>query len=81
MRNTKSYKEDLFERLKSKEYAVYYLSAAFKDRDPKVFIIALEDVVEARGESLRQILSNNFLEDKSTDTLQPFRLHFNSGLT
>ena len=45
-----TYHEDLIERLKDSEYAVEYLKAALEENDmPKVFLVALKNVAEARG--------------------------------
>jgi|SRR3954471_6009308 probable addiction module antidote protein len=45
----KNYKPDLLKRLKDPEYAAEYLSAVLEDGDRKGFMLALKDVVEARG--------------------------------
>jgi probable addiction module antidote protein len=45
----KSYKEDLLKRLKDTEYAAEYLTAVLAEKDPKAFLVALKDVVEATG--------------------------------
>lgn len=44
-----SYKEDLLERLKDIEYSASYLNLALEDEDPRVFLLALKDVIEAHG--------------------------------
>ncbi len=49
MKRKFSYHEDLMERLKKPKYAVSYLNEAFQDEDRRVFLLALRDVVEARG--------------------------------
>lgn len=49
MGRSKSYKELLYERLKSPEEAAAYLNAALEDEDPGVFLIALRDIAEANG--------------------------------
>jgi probable addiction module antidote protein len=50
MERTLDYKELLLKRLRDNpEESVAYLNAALEDEDPKVFLIALRDVVEAHG--------------------------------
>lgn len=45
----KSYKTDLLKRLKDPEYAAEYLAQVLAGKDNEAFLIALKDVVEARG--------------------------------
>lgn len=49
MGRSKSYKELLYERLKSPEEAAAYLNAALEDEDPGVFLVALRDIAFANG--------------------------------
>lgn len=58
-RETKDYKEDLFERLANQKYAAAYLNAALMD--PKVFLIALKDVADARGEGIAELAKKTHL--------------------
>lgn len=44
-----SYKDQLLQRLQEPEEAAAYFKAAFEDGDPEVFLLALEDLVEAYG--------------------------------
>jgi probable addiction module antidote protein len=50
---TKSYREDLLKRLANPEYAALYLKASLdetlEDGSMEVFLLALKDVVEAKG--------------------------------
>lgn len=47
---TKSYREGLIDRLRvSEELQLEHLSTALEDDMPDVFLLALRDVVEARG--------------------------------
>ncbi|MCB0321186.1 MAG: putative addiction module antidote protein [Bdellovibrionales bacterium] len=47
---TKSYREGLIDRLRvSEELQLEHLSSALEDDMPDVFLLALRDVVEARG--------------------------------
>ena len=43
------YKTGLLEDLQDPEEALAYLNAALEDEDPRVFLLALRDVAEARG--------------------------------
>jgi probable addiction module antidote protein len=45
----RDYREDLLERLKDPEYAAGYLEAVLADGDSTAFLIALKDVIDARG--------------------------------
>lgn len=47
--STESYGESLLESLKDPEQATEYLNACLEDEDPRVFLLALRDVAEARG--------------------------------
>lgn len=49
MKRAVSYKEGLLERLRDVEYSAGYLSLALEDEDPRVFLLALKDVIEAHG--------------------------------
>ncbi|MFQ3612093.1 MAG: hypothetical protein SNJ68_00080 [Cyanobacteriota bacterium] len=46
---TDSYEELLFEQLQDSERAIGYLNAALGDPDPRVFSLALQDVVKSRS--------------------------------
>jgi probable addiction module antidote protein len=45
----RNYKEDLIKRLRDPEYAAEYLAQVLAEGDPDAFLLALKDVVEARG--------------------------------
>jgi len=47
--STESYRENLLEALKNPEEATQYLNACLADDDPRVFLLALRDVADARG--------------------------------
>jgi len=50
MSSSIDYKKDyLYEKLQKKRYAVKYLNAALADGDPDVALLAIRDIVEARG--------------------------------
>ena len=46
---TESYREGLLESLRNPEEAAHYLNACLEDEDPRVFLLALRDVADARG--------------------------------
>ena len=47
MKKIPSYYDDLMKRLKKPTYAIDYLNATLEDNDPRVFLLALKDVVKA----------------------------------
>lgn len=49
MVKTLKYQEELIKRLKDEAHSISYLNAALADEDPRVFLIALRNVVEAHG--------------------------------
>jgi probable addiction module antidote protein len=49
MGKTRSYKEHLLKSLQDPEEAAAYLDACLEDDDPRVFLLALKHVAEARG--------------------------------
>ena len=60
----KSYKEYLYEKLRSSEAASAYLNEALKDEDTHVFLLALRDVAEANG-GIREISRRSHLNRES----------------
>lgn len=46
---TVSYRDDLLRSLKNSDEAARYLNACLEDEDPRVFLLALRDVADARG--------------------------------
>ncbi len=46
---TESYRDSLLESLKNPDEAAQYLTACLEDGDPRVFLLALRDVADARG--------------------------------
>lgn len=53
MKAARDYHADLIRHLKNPKAAVGYLNAALDEDDPKVFLLALRNVVEARGNMTR----------------------------
>ncbi len=49
MKRTSSYDDELMEALKNPEEAAEYLNAALADPNQEVFLLALRDVIAARG--------------------------------
>jgi probable addiction module antidote protein len=49
MKRLIDYQEDLIESLKNPQEALAYLNAALMDEDPRIFLIALKNVLEAQG--------------------------------
>lgn len=49
MAGTRKYKDHLNERLQDPNEAMGYLNATLEDDDPRVFLLALRDVADARG--------------------------------
>jgi DNA-binding phage protein len=49
MRPFRDYKKDLLKEVKNPQEAVGYLNAALEESDPRVFLLALRDVLEAQG--------------------------------
>jgi probable addiction module antidote protein len=49
LRKFRTYHELLIEDLQDPEEALAYLNAALLDEDPRIFLVALKNVVEAQG--------------------------------
>jgi probable addiction module antidote protein len=49
MAKSRSYRSDLLESLKDPVEAAEYLNAALEEGEPKVFLLALRDVVDSQG--------------------------------
>lgn len=47
-----NYNDFLKEELKNSKFAMIYLNEALQDENPTVFLIALKDVIEARGNNI-----------------------------
>lgn len=52
----KSYHECLLEKLKNPQLALAYLREAFNDKDQRMFIVALNNVLEAQCGNLSAII-------------------------
>jgi probable addiction module antidote protein len=62
--NADSYRESLLATLKNQDEAAEYLNACLDDGDPRVFLLALRDVAEARG-GIRAVASETKLNRES----------------
>lgn len=51
----KKYQETLRQRLKNPELAILYLNDALANKDRRIFLLALKDVLEAKGDGLAEI--------------------------
>ncbi|MGL5942156.1 MAG: DNA-binding protein [Waterburya sp.] len=59
MTRTRSYKDDLLKALTDPVEAREYLNAALEDENPEVFLLALQDVVEANRTMSKLARDNN----------------------
>ncbi len=60
-RPTTSYQEDLIKGLQKPKGAIAYLNAALMDEDPRIFLLALKNVLEAQGHRLADIAKDTSL--------------------
>lgn len=51
----KDYHEVLMQRLKDPELAIFYLNEALQSKDRRIFLLALKDVLKAKGDGLAEI--------------------------
>jgi len=51
------YQEELIKALNDPEEALEYLNAALEDNDPRVFMLALKNVIDAQGETTMTALA------------------------
>lgn len=49
-REHRDFKEVLYEKLRDPRIAIAYLNEALENEDRKVFLLALKDVIDARGD-------------------------------
>jgi probable addiction module antidote protein len=57
----RDFQEILLENLKDPSEAIAYLQAAFADEDERVILLALRDVLEARGGSIAELAEETHL--------------------
>lgn len=60
-RTPRDFQELVIEHLQDPEEAAAYLNAALADEDESVFLLALRDVLEARGESITDLAEETHL--------------------
>ena len=60
------YEEILRDELKDRTEAMGYLSEASKDKDPAVFLLALEDVLDAQRTSMKAVRKQKKTQNPKT---------------
>ncbi len=61
----RDYQEELIESLKDVNEAVAYLNVALQDEDPRIFLIALRNVIQAQGGGMTAIAEKTDLNRES----------------
>lgn len=61
----RDYQEDLIERLKDPAEALSYLRAALADEDERIFLLALRDVLQAKGENIPHLAEKTDLNKQN----------------
>jgi probable addiction module antidote protein len=54
-RTFRDYQEKLIQDLQDPELAGLYLNEALKDKDPRIFLVALKNVYSAQGEAMTTV--------------------------
>ena len=76
-----NYKDEIKERLKDPDYAVEYLTNVLANESQETFLIALKDVIDARGVQMSKLSEESgvtrqalyhLLSDKGNPTLTTF---------
>lgn len=57
----RDYQEKLLEDLQDPDLAEAYLNEALADEDPRMFLLALKNVIQARGEVMATVAKNSHL--------------------
>ena len=52
----KEFKHYFAEKLRDPKYATAYLNVALMDEDPGIFLLALKNICEARGEEMAELV-------------------------
>ncbi len=60
-RKFRDYQEELLEALQDPEEALAYLNEALSDEDPRVFLLALKQVMDAQGEDMAELAKKSRL--------------------
>jgi probable addiction module antidote protein len=64
-RTYRDFQEILLENLQDPEEAVAYLQAALADEDERIFLLALRDVLEARGGTIADLAEETQLNKQN----------------
>lgn len=81
VRKLRKYQEFLLEELQDEEFANLYLNQALADEDPRMFLLALKNIHEARGGSMTELAQKTnlsrehlyrILSEKGNPTLTSF---------
>lgn len=54
-KKTVEWHKELIKSLKDKDEAIAYLNVALEDEDPKMFLVALKNVMEAQGIQVQEL--------------------------
>jgi DNA-binding phage protein len=70
------YQEELIKSLQDPEEALAYLNAAFADKDPRIFLLAIKNVLEAQNRSTIDLtkvikLTTKNISETSSMTMMP----------
>jgi len=65
MKRSINYNDQLLERLKDTEYSLAYLNECLNDTDPKVFLSALRNVIEAQCGGLSTVSNETKLNKEN----------------
>lgn len=57
----KDYQEYLLNKLQDEEFAAAYLNEALKDEDPRMFLLALKNVIDAQKEDISALAEESNL--------------------
>ena len=63
------YEEILLEELKDPAVAIDYLNATLLEKDPRVFLLALRQVLEAHGQSMSVVARKSKIDRESLDRM------------
>ena len=64
-RTYRDFQEIIWENMQDPQEAIAYLKAALADEDERVFLLALRDVLEARGGSIADLAEDTHLNKQN----------------
>lgn len=64
-RTYRTFHELLFEKIQDPEFAAAYLKAALEDPDERIFLLALRNVLEARGGTIADLAQETSLNKQN----------------